>query len=68
MNAMKKKIMLYIPTVLLGLVATYLQSEVLANGFDEKGLLILNNPSLLEQPPETVNLDEGHEVIVPTQS
>ena len=47
MNAMKKKMMLYIPTVLLGLFATYLQSEVLANGFDEKGLLIRNNPSLL---------------------
>ena len=44
---MKKKMMLYIPTVLLGLLATYLQNGVLANGFDEKGLLILNNPSLL---------------------
>ena len=39
--------MLYLPTTLLGLAAMYLQSGILAEGFDEKGLLILENPALL---------------------
>ena len=28
----------------------------------------LNDPALLEQPPEKVNLDEDHTIVVPKQS
>lgn len=41
-----QKILLYIPAVVLGLSAMWMQGRILQNGFDGKGLLVLDNPML----------------------
>lgn len=45
MNRKKLKLMLYLPTAVLGLGCMLLQKGILAGGYDEKGLLITGNPA-----------------------
>lgn len=47
MNSKFQKILLYIPTAALGLWCMTLQSRILGSGFDQKGLLMRNNPTLI---------------------
>ena len=45
MNSKSTKIFLYLPTMALGYGCMLLQDHILAHGYDEKGLLVTNNPA-----------------------
>ena len=47
MNSAVKKLLLYIPAAGLGLWCAALQNRILTDGFDGKGLLVADNPSLM---------------------